>query len=79
MFGSELSRIEFDEADGFIRLYDGIRYFVFFILEKDDNYNRVRYLMSQKRGITYAFSHNHEKTETIFCDSLPLGKILIFL
>ena len=79
MFGSELSRIRFDGADGCIRLYDGIRYFVLFTPEKDDNYNRIRYLMSQKSGITYAFSHNYEKTKTDLCDSLPLGKMLIFL
>lgn len=45
LFGSELPRIRFDEADGCIRLYDGIRYFVLFNPEKDDSYNRIRYLI----------------------------------
>ena len=57
MFSSKRLRIKFDELDGFFRDYDGIRYLTFFDSEKHDAiYNRIRYLISQKSGITYFFS-----------------------
>ena len=56
MFSSKRLRIKFDELDGFFRDYDGIRYLTFFDSEKHDAiYNRIRYLISQKSGITYVF------------------------
>ena len=55
-------RIRFDKIDGFIRVYDGTRYLVLFGNEKYESiYNRIRYLISLKRGITYAFAHNYAK------------------
>ena len=43
-------RISFDKIDRFIRVYDGSRYIVLFGLEKYDAiYNRIIYLMSQKK------------------------------
>ena len=49
MFGSKPLRIRFDEADEFIRVYNGIRYLVLFGPEKCDAiYNRIRYLITQK-------------------------------
>ena len=45
--------IRFDETDGLIRVYDGTRYLVLFGSEKYDFiYNRSRYLVSVKSGIT---------------------------
>ena len=59
LFGLKPLRIRFDEVDGFIKFYDGIRYLVLFGPEKYDAiYNRATYLISQKSSITYAFSHN---------------------
>ena len=56
LFSSKRLRIKFDELDGFFRDYDGIRYLTFFDSEKHDAiYNRIRYLISQKSGITYVF------------------------
>ena len=41
--------IRFNQIDGFIRIYDGIRYLVLFATEKyDPIYNRIRYLTNQK-------------------------------
>ena len=56
LFSSKRLRIKFNELDGFFRDYDGIRYLTFFDSEKHDAiYNRIRYLISQKSGITYVF------------------------
>ena len=42
-------RIRFDEKDGFITIYDGIKYLVLFGFEQYDAlYNRIRYLISEK-------------------------------
>ena len=55
-FGLKPFRIRFDEVAGFIRVYDGIRYIVFFGPEKYDAIcNRIRYFISQKTDITYVF------------------------
>ena len=70
-------RIRFDKIDGFIRIYDGSRYLVLFDIEKYDViYNRIRYFISQKSGITYVFSHYYTKIEVNSCYSLPIEKTL---
>ena len=70
-------RIRFDKMDGFIRIYHGNRYLVLFGLQKYDAiYNRIRYLISQKSGIAYAFSHYYAKIKVDSYDSLPLEKTL---
>ena len=46
-------RIGFDKMDGFIRIYDGTRYLVLLGPEKYDSiYNRIRYPINLKSGIT---------------------------
>ena len=53
-------RIRFYKIDGFIRVYDGTRYLVLFGAEKYDFiYNRIRYLIGVKSGITYVISQNY--------------------
>ena len=48
----------FDKIDGFIRIYDGTRYLTLFGSEKYVAiYEKIRYLISLKSGITYTFSH----------------------
>ena len=60
----------FNKAEEFI-VY-GTRYSVLFSPEKYDAiYNRIRYLLSQKSGIT---SHNYAKIKIDLHDSLPLEK-----
>ena len=72
-------RIRFDKIDGFIRVYDGIRYLVLLGSEKYDFiYNRIRYLIGMKSGITYAMSHNYAKIKVDLYDSLSLEKTIIF-
>ena len=46
----------FDKIDGFFRIDDGTRYLTLFGSEKYDAiYDRIRYLISRKSGITYIF------------------------
>ena len=72
-------RTRFDKVDGFIRVYDGNSYLVLLGPEKYDAiYNRFRYLVSQKSGITYVFSHNYAKIKIDSYDSLPLEKNINF-
>ena len=53
------------------------RYLVLFGPEKyDDSYNRIRYLISLKSGITYIFSHYYAIIKVDSYDSLPIEKIL---
>ena len=52
--------IRFNEVDGFIRVYDGSKYFVLFGFEKYDAINkRITYLMSQNDDLP------HEKPMTL--------------
>ena len=65
----------FDKIDEFIRVYDGFRYLVFFGSEKYDSiYDRVRYLISTQRGITYIISYNYAIVKLDSYDSLSLEK-----
>ena len=41
-------------------------------------YNRIRYLISIKSGITDKVSHNYAENKVDSCDSLPLEKIMTF-
>ena len=70
-------RIRFDKIDGFIRIYDGTRCLIMFGSEKCDTiYDRIRYLISLKSGITYISSHYFAKIKVDSYDSLPIKKML---
>ena len=72
-------RSKFNKMNGFIRVYDGTRYLVLFSLEKNDAiYNRIRYLIGVKSGITCVFSHNYARIKFDSYDSLPLEETLTF-
>ena len=74
------SHIKFDKIDGFIRVYDGSRYILLFGDEKYELiYDRIRYLIEVKRGITYAFSHDYSKIKVYSHDYLPLEKNRLFM
>ena len=48
-------------------------------MKKNDSvYNRIRYLISVKSGITYIISHNYAKIKIDSYDSLPLEIIMTF-
>ena len=70
-------QIRFNKIDGFIRIYDGTRYLTLFEEEEYEAiYNRIRYFLSQKSGITYIFSHYFAKIKVDSYDSLPIEKRL---
>ena len=69
--------IRFYKIDGFIRIYDGTRYYTLFGSEKYDAiYDRIRYLISLKSRIAYIFSHYFAKNKVDSSDSLPIEKRL---
>ena len=61
LIGPKPWRRRFDQIDGFLRVYDWRRCLALFGSEKYDAiYNRIRYLICQKSGITYVISHKYE-------------------
>ena len=73
-------RIRFNKIDGFVRVYDGTTYLVLFRSEKYDSiYNRIRYIISVKSGITYVISYNYAKIKVDSYNPLPLEKTMTFL
>ena len=69
--------IRFSKTDVYIRIYNGTRYLTLFGSEKYDAiYDRIKYLMSLKSGITHIFSHYFAKFKVDSYDSLPIEKRL---
>ena len=73
-------RISFDKIDGFIRVRCGeFRYLVLFnhgFFEKICD--KIKYLMSEKSGITDSINNNFGKIKTDSHNSLAIEKILTF-
>ena len=77
--GANPLRISFDEIDGFIKIYYGIRYLALFASERYNAiYNRVRYLISEKSSITDSINHNFVRIRIDSYNALPTEKILTF-
>ena len=56
---------------------DGSRYSVLFESKKYDSiYNKIRYIVSVKSGMTYIIFHNYAKIKVDSYDSLPLEKTM---
>ena len=55
---------------------DGTRHLVLFGSVKYDAICKIRYLINQKGGITYVFSHNYARIKVDSYDSLPSEKPL---
>ena len=69
--------IMFNKVDRFIRVCDGIRYLVLFGNKKNDAiHDKIRYLISQKNGITYIIWHRFARIKIDSSDSLPFEKTL---
>ena len=72
--------IRFYKIDGFVRVYDGARYWVLFESKKYHFiYNRIRYLIDIKSGIAYLISHNYAKIKADSYDFLPIKKQRLFI
>ena len=77
--GSKPLCIRFDEIDGCIKIYDGIRYLVLFGSGLYDTiYNRIRYLINEKSSITDSINHNFARIRIDSYNSLPKEKALTF-
>ena len=60
--GAPPLRIRFNKINGFIKIFDGTKYLVLISPERYVAvYDRTRYLISEKNGITYNISHNFTK------------------
>ena len=72
--------IRFDKIDGFIRVRGGeFRYLVLFGYGLFDKiYGKIKYLISEKNGITDSVNHNFGKIRTDSYNSLPIEKIWVF-
>ena len=67
--------IRFNKIYWFIRICDGTRYLTLFCPEKYDTiYDKIRYLVSLKSGITYIFSCYFAKIKADSYDFLPIEK-----
>ena len=77
--GRKPLRIRFNKKDGFIKIYDATRYLVLFGPERYDAiYDRIRYLVLEKSGITYSISHNLARTRIDSYNSLSIEKTMTF-
>ena len=73
-------RIRFDNIDGYIRVLNGeIKDLVLFDNELLDKIcDMIKYLISEKRGITDSINHNFGEIRIDSYNSLPIEKILTF-
>ena len=77
--GAKPLRIWFEKIDGFIKIYDGIRYLVLFACERCNTiYNMIKYLASDKNGVTDSINHNFARIRIDSYNSLPIEKMLTF-
>ena len=77
--GAKPQCTRFDKIDRFLKFYDGTRYLVLFDPERYDAiYDRVRYLISEKSGITYSICHSFARIRIDSYSYLPLEKALTF-
>ena len=66
LIDSKPLRTRFDKIDGYIRVYDGVRYLVLFGSEKYDFiYKRIRYLISVKVALHIMFLIIMQKSKLI--------------
>ena len=73
--GSIPLRIRFNEIDGLIKIYDGIRYLVLFGGSfQNEIFDRIQYLIGKKSGITDSIKHNFAIIRKESYNSLPIKK-----
>ena len=77
LIGSKPLRIRFDKIDEIIRIYDRRRFLKLFSNKRYDAiYDKIRYLLSIKSGITFTISHYFAKIKVDSHDSLPKEETL---
>ena len=82
VMGSKPLHIWFDGIDGFMKIYDGIRYLVLLGHNWfDEIFDSVKYLITSykwKSGITNSINHNFSRIRIDSYNYLPIEKILTF-
>ena len=77
--GSILMRNRFSGIDGFIKIYDEIRYLSLFGYSwYDEICDRIKYLISKKSGIKDSINYNFARIRIDSYSSLAIEKILTF-
>ena len=80
MIGVKPLLILFNKVDGFIGDYDRTKYLILFDPEKyAATYDRIRYHLGLKSGITYTASQNYAKININLGDDFPLQKNIDFV
>ena len=85
---SHCKNIRFNKADEIIKIYNGIRYLKlsnsYSLYNKvcyriyNPTFNRIKYLISRKSGITDSINHNFARIRFNSYNSLPIEKALDF-
>ena len=77
--GAKPVQTRLGKIDGFIKIHDKIRYLVLFDYSYCDKIDdKIKYLRSEKSGITDSINHNFGKIRIDSYNSLPFKKILTF-
>ena len=77
--GAKPLRIRYNKIDEFIKILNGIRHLASFDCGWFDKIcDRIKYLISEKNGITVSIYHNFPKIRIDSYNSLPIEKILTF-
>ena len=74
--GKKRLRIWLDKIDGFIKIHNGIRCLVLDYSLFDKICNSIKYLISEKSGITDSINHNFERIRIGSYNYLPIEKKL---
>ena len=77
--GAKPLRLRFDKNRWYIKIHDKIRYFVLFDYSYcDEVCDKIKYIISEKSGITGSVIHHFAKIRIDLYDSLPIEKIMTF-
>ena len=64
--GSRPVRIRFDKIDGFIKIYDGIRYLIILDHDRLDKiWDSIKYVISEKSVITESINNDLQESELV--------------
>ena len=78
--GTKVLHIRFNEIDGFIKIYDGIRYLVSFDHGWFDKICvRIKFLLSEKNDIADSINHNFGIIRIDSNSYLPIKKYWLFI
>ena len=69
----------FNEIDAFIKIHDGIKYLVLLGHNWYDKvWDRIKYLISEKSGVTDSINYNFVRIRIDLYHSLPIEQIFTF-